>query len=142
MVCCSIRPGLNEYETSFESVTFVLEGSWATTRKKLYVWQTQFGWDGMIQTNSSFFAQLTPIEPENGQFTINVNPDEMYTITTLNTGNKATIPTPVPSQPFPSIYTDNFNNYNVSSEAQYFADQAGLALVCVPEVWLIDGRLV
>ncbi len=91
----------------------------------LYVWQTIFGWDGMTQINSSFFQQLTPIAVVNGQFTVTVNPDEMYTITTLNTGNKAAIPTPPASQPFPTEYSDNFEGYNVSSEAQYFADQAG-----------------
>ena len=123
--CFSIRPGFLEYPTKAETVTFVLQGPWASSQK-LYVWHTQFGWEGMTQTNSTFFEQLSPIVPVNGQFTLTVNPDAMYTITTLNTGNKAMISTPVPSQPFPSVYSDNFDNYNVSSEAQYFADQAGV----------------
>jgi galactosylceramidase len=79
----------------------------------------------MTQTNSTFFENLAPIAVVNGQFSITVNPDEIYTITTLSSGNKASIPTPPPSQPFPSIYSDDFEGYNVSSEARYFADQAG-----------------
>ena len=123
-IACSIRPPVNEFTVLAESMTFTLLGSFKST-SKLYVWQTIFGWDGMLQTNSSFFQQLTPINVVNGQFTLTVNPDELFTITTMSTGNKGDIPEPVPSVPFPSVYADNFEGYNVSSEAQYFADQAG-----------------
>ncbi len=88
---------------------------------------TSFGWDGMTQTNSTFFQNLPPIYPENGVFTITVNPDEMYTITTLTTGFKATIPASPEPQPFPTFYSDDFENYTISSEARYFTDQTGLA---------------
>ena len=111
-------------------MTFTLGGQWQSV-SSLFVWYTAFGWDGMIQTNSTFFEQLTPIVVTNGQFTITVNPDEMYTITTLSTGTKATIPTPPASQPFPTEYSDNFESYNVSSEAQYFADQAGMLFLYI-----------
>jgi galactosylceramidase len=106
-------------------VTFSLLDQWHNTTT-LYVWRTVFGWDGMTQTNSTFFESLGPISVANGQFSLTVNPDEMYTITTLSTGAKADIPTPPPSQPFPTVYADDFESYNISSEAQYFADQAGM----------------
>ena len=106
-------------------MTFNLLGQWKQTTT-LYVWKTVFGWNGMEQTNSTYFEQLAPIVVSNGQFTLTVNPDELYTITTLSTGNKADIPTPPASVPFPTTYSDDFESYNVSSEAQYFADQAGL----------------
>ena len=125
MVSFSIRPGLNEFEVESETITFTLGGNWKSVTS-LYVWQTVFGWDGMVQTNSTFFANIAPIAVTNGQFTITINPDEMYTITTLNSGNKANIPTPPPSQPFPSVYLDDFEGYNVSSEAKYFSDQSGM----------------
>ena len=107
-----------------ETVTFTLGGNWKSVTS-LYVWHTVFGWDGMIQTNSTFFENLTPVTVSNGQFSVTVNPDEIYTFTTLSTGNKASIPTPPPSQPFPTSYSDDFEGYNISSEARYFADQAG-----------------
>lgn len=125
LVYLSIRPALNEYEVATEQVTFVLEGQWSQITT-LYVWQTIFGWNGMEQTNSSFFVQLPSINVTGGQFTLTVSPDEMYTITTLGTGNRAEIPTSPASQPFPSVYSDDFESYNISSEAQYFADQAGM----------------
>ena len=59
-----------------ETVTFTLEAQWASTTS-LYVWRSQFGWDGMQQTNSTFFEQLEPVTVVNGQFTLVVNPDEM-----------------------------------------------------------------
>lgn len=115
-----------EYDVSSETVTFKLLGAWQQTTS-LYVWKTVFGWDGMVQTNSTFFEQLESIAVSNGEFTLTVNPDELYTITTLNTGYKAPMPTTPASAPFPREYADNFESYNVSSEAQYFADQAGLS---------------
>eukprot|EP00042_Codosiga_hollandica_P038562 m.314848 g.314848 ORF g.314848 m.314848 type:complete len:940 (+) comp55423_c0_seq3:52-2871(+) len=119
-----IRPALNEFTTLPETITFTLEGAWADV-SSLNVWYTRFGWDGMVQTNSTFFQNLAPISVSNGQFTLTVNPDELYSITTLTTVNHAPITPPPASQPFPSYYTDNFDNYEPESEAQYFADQAG-----------------
>eukprot|EP00042_Codosiga_hollandica_P057702 m.858006 g.858006 ORF g.858006 m.858006 type:complete len:846 (-) comp59651_c0_seq6:65-2602(-) len=119
-----IRPSIEEFDTESESVTFQLGGSWAGLTS-LNVWYTRFGWDGMTQTNSTFFQQLAPVAVVDGAFTLVVNLDELITITTLSTASKAVIPTPPPSQPFPTYYTDNFDNYPLQSEAQYFADQAG-----------------
>ena len=124
LMCCSIRPPLDEFKTLSETVTFYLVGPWAET-PQLFVWRSVFGWDGMTQTNSTFFEQLAPIVPSNGLLTLTVNPDELYTITTLSTGYKAPMPAPAPSQSFPASYEDSFNHYPVNSEAQYFADQAG-----------------
>ena len=115
---------MHHYTVEAEIMTFSLLDQWQNTTT-LYVWRTVFGWDGMTQTNSTFFESLGPISVANGQFSVTVNPDEMYTITTLSTGAKADIPTPPPSQPFPTVYADDFESYNISSEAQYFADQAG-----------------
>jgi hypothetical protein len=38
---------------------------------------------------------------------------------------RGTIPTSGPSKSFPVPYTDDFEGYPLSSEAAYFADQAG-----------------
>jgi hypothetical protein len=52
----------------------------------------------------------------------------MYSITTLSNVAKASIPPSPSSQPFPNMYVDDFESYNVSTEAKYFADQTGLQL--------------
>ena len=128
---CSIRPPLNEYGTASENATFTLDGDWEGASLVLYIWRTVFLWDGMTQLNSTYFEQLTPLQVIGGSFNLTVNPDELYTITTLPSGNKASIPVPPASRPFPSVYSDDFEGYNVSSEAQYFADQAGLSKINV-----------
>ncbi len=107
-------------------MTVVLAGAWASTQQ-LNVWYTKFAWDdNMNQLNSTFFTKLAPVDVVNGQFTITIYPDELYTITTLANGNKPNIAQPPAATPFRTPYTDDFNNYAVSSEAQYFADQAGM----------------
>jgi galactosylceramidase len=120
----SIRPPTDKFTVEPEIVTFTLDKPWSEL-SQLYVWRTQFAWDGMTQLNSTFFEQLAPINIIDGSFTLSVNPDELYTLTTLSTGNRATIPPPPPNTPFPQHYSDNFDQYQVNSEAQYFADQAG-----------------
>jgi galactosylceramidase len=129
LIACSIRPPVEKYLVQAETMTFTLQEQWQDTTT-LYVWRTAFGWDGMTQTNSTFFESLGPVSVVNGQFSLTVNPDELYTVTTLSTGNKASIPEPPPSQPFPTFYEDDFESYNISSEASYFADQAGMCAPC------------
>lgn len=53
--------------------------------------------------------------------------DELFTLTTLTTGSKGSYPPPPKSQPFPPTYTDDFNvEYPFFSEAPNFADQTGV----------------
>lgn len=115
---------VDSYSVTSETMTFVLQGAWANV-SSLAVWHTAFIWDNIVQANASYFQQLAPIDVVNGQFTITVNPDEMYSITTLSTVAKASIPPSPSSQPFPNMYVDDFESYNVSTEARYFADQTG-----------------
>uniref|UniRef100_A0A7M4EEP3 Galactocerebrosidase n=1 Tax=Crocodylus porosus TaxID=8502 RepID=A0A7M4EEP3_CROPO len=62
-----------------------------------------------------------------GTFTLNLDVDEVYTLTTLKTGQKHMYREPPPSQPFPSNYKDDFNIRNPAfSEAPNFADQTGV----------------
>uniref|UniRef100_A0A8C0FGB5 Galactocerebrosidase n=1 Tax=Bubo bubo TaxID=30461 RepID=A0A8C0FGB5_BUBBB len=62
-----------------------------------------------------------------GSFSLDLNMNEVYTLTTLKTGQKCGYPEPPPPQPFPSNYKDDFNIRNPPfSEAPNFADQTGV----------------
>uniref|UniRef100_A0A8D0A6Q4 Galactocerebrosidase n=1 Tax=Sander lucioperca TaxID=283035 RepID=A0A8D0A6Q4_SANLU len=62
-----------------------------------------------------------------GSLTLNLAEDEVYTLTTIPTGQKGSYPDSPPSARFPKVYKDNFNVPNPSfSEAPNFADQTGV----------------
>ena len=53
---------------------------------------------------------------DDGSVKLTVNPEEMYTITTLKTGNKGVAPTPSPpASPFPLPFTQDFDKESVSA---------------------------
>ncbi|KAJ7404701.1 Galactocerebrosidase [Willisornis vidua] len=102
---------------------------------------TQPGWsylkvDGHLEGGGSFVAltdglgNLTIIIETmvwRGRFSIDLDVDEVYTLTTLKTGQKCVYEEPPPPQPFPSNYKDDFNIRNPPfSEAPNFADQTGV----------------
>lgn len=45
----------------------------------------------------------------NGSFTLELQEDELFTLTTLTSGSKGSYPLPPKSQPFPRIYKEDFN---------------------------------
>uniref|UniRef100_A0A8C2PQY3 Galactocerebrosidase n=1 Tax=Cyprinus carpio TaxID=7962 RepID=A0A8C2PQY3_CYPCA len=77
--------------------------------------------------NDTLFQRSSPIKVYNGSFTLKLDVDEVYTITTVNTGQKGAYPEPPKSQPFPKNYSDDFTIDNPPfSEAPFFADQTGV----------------
>ncbi|XP_066550276.1 galactocerebrosidase isoform X2 [Amia ocellicauda] len=118
-----IRPPLPAFNVSAQNATFNLKGSFSSL-EMLQVWYSRFD----FKTNKSkFFQKLEPIKLSRGSFTLNLNVDEVYTLTTLKTGNKGTYPKPPDSAPFPKQYKDNFNVRNPAfTEAPDFADQTGV----------------
>ncbi|XP_068802833.1 galactocerebrosidase isoform X1 [Struthio camelus] len=118
-----IRPPLPHFSVSPQRATFYLEGSFAMV-KTLQVWHSRLGFES---ARSTFFQQLHPMKVWRGSFSLDLNVDEVYTLTTLETGQKYTSPDPPPSQPFPFNYKDDFNIRNPPfSEAPNFADQTGV----------------
>ncbi|RMB98842.1 hypothetical protein DUI87_25061 [Hirundo rustica rustica] len=90
----------------------------------LQVWHSRLDFES---GNSSLFQQLHPVNVWKGRFSLDLNVDEVYTLTTLKTGRKCGFPEPPPPQPFPSNYKDDFNIRNPPfSEAPNFADQTGV----------------
>ncbi|XP_029900857.1 galactocerebrosidase isoform X1 [Myripristis murdjan] len=118
-----IRPPLPPYNLTSQNATFQLKGSFASI-KELQVWRSRFDFK---TKKPSFFEKLAPLKPSEGWFTLSLGEDEVYTLTTITTGQKGCYPEPPPPAPFPHLYKDDFNIANpFFSEAPYFADQTGV----------------
>ncbi|XP_070403259.1 galactocerebrosidase isoform X2 [Nothobranchius furzeri] len=118
-----IRPPLPAYNLTSQNATFQLKGSFASI-VELQVWRSQFQFK---TKSSSFFQQLSPLKLVNGSFTLHLAEDEVYTLSTIRTGQKGSYPAPPPSARFPKAYKDDFNVRNPPfSEAPNFADQTGV----------------
>jgi len=118
-----IRPSLPAYNTSDETATFILSGSFASI-KTLHVWYTHHNFTDV--DSSVFFEKQADIQVSNGQFSFHITTDSLYTLTTT-TGQQKGIYSNIPLEtPFSTDYSDNFESYPVDSEASYFADQAGV----------------
>ncbi|XP_037342516.2 galactocerebrosidase isoform X2 [Pungitius pungitius] len=118
-----IRPPLPPFNVTSQNATFQLEGSFASI-KELQVWRSQFNFKTQ---KSSFFEKLPPQKLLNGLFTIKLAEDEVYTFTTITTGQKGSYPASPPSARFPKVYKDDFNVRTPPfSEAPDFADQTGV----------------
>uniref|UniRef100_A0A2K6GCC2 Galactocerebrosidase n=1 Tax=Propithecus coquereli TaxID=379532 RepID=A0A2K6GCC2_PROCO len=119
-----IRPFLPYFNVSRQFATFVLKGSFSEIQE-LQVWYTKLG----KPSERSLFKQLDSLWllDSEGSFTLELQEDELFTLTTLTTGRKGSYPLPPKSQPFPSTYQDDFNvDYPYFSEAPNFADQTGV----------------
>ncbi|KAM6918059.1 galactocerebrosidase-like [Lycodopsis pacificus] len=119
-----IRPPLPPFNVTSQNATFHLQGSFASI-KELQVWRSQFNFK---TKKSSFFETLMLRIPLfDGSFTLELAEDEVYTLTTMTTGQKGSYPDSPPSARFPKVYKDHFNVRNPPfSEAPDFAEQTGV----------------
>jgi len=117
-----IRPDLPPYKVVAQQATFVLGGNFSKLAA-VSVWMTQLKFDG---TEPSVFVKQASITPIAGSFTITLDPDQIYTITSMTTGAKGSYGVPPPSRPFPLPYKDDFEGYPLNSEAYNFAPQGGV----------------
>uniref|UniRef100_UPI0037E87482 galactocerebrosidase isoform X2 n=1 Tax=Semicossyphus pulcher TaxID=241346 RepID=UPI0037E87482 len=118
-----IRPPLLPYNLTSQNATFQLKGSFASI-KELQLWRSQFNFK---TKKPSFFEKMAPLKLVDGSFSLHLAEDEVYTITTLTSGQKGSYPDPPPSARFPKVYKDDFNVRNPEfSEAPDFADQTGV----------------
>ncbi|KAB0342867.1 hypothetical protein FD754_019793 [Muntiacus muntjak] len=119
-----IRPLLPYFNVSHQFATFDLKGSFSEI-PELQVWYTKLG----KPPERFLFKQLDSLWllDSGGSFTLELQEDELFTLTTLTSGHKGSFPSPPKSQRFPSVYEDNFNiDYPFFSEAPNFADQTGV----------------
>ena len=70
------------------------------------------------------FVQLPDITPVNGSFSIDLEGNSIYTLTTTTGQRKGSYRIPEES-PFPFPYKDDFENYAPGKMVQYFSDQEG-----------------
>ncbi|GAA6069452.1 galactocerebrosidase, partial [Tachysurus ichikawai] len=118
-----VRPPLPHYDVTHQKATFSLKGSFTSVRE-LQVWHSKFDFKTQKPV---FFQNLKPINVSNGTFSLDLEVDEVYTLTTVTTGSKGSYPEPPSSAPFPKIYSDDFDVSNpYFSEAPFFADQTGV----------------
>ncbi|KAM5176916.1 galactocerebrosidase isoform 1-T1 [Callospermophilus lateralis] len=119
-----IRPFLPYYNVSHQLATFSLKGSFSDI-PELQVWYTKLA----KPLERTLFKQLDSLWllDSGGRFTLDLQEDELFTLTTLTTGRKGSHPLPPKSQSFPLSYKDDFNvDYPFFSEPPNFADQTGV----------------
>jgi len=96
-----------------QEVSFQTTGGLSTGA--VHVWRTNA---------NSMFVQLSDITPQNGTFTITLEPDSIYSLTTSTGQGKGTA-TPPPASPFPFPYAENFDGTDLGKSPKYLADQNG-----------------
>uniref|UniRef100_A0A8C1GYV8 Galactosylceramidase a n=1 Tax=Cyprinus carpio carpio TaxID=630221 RepID=A0A8C1GYV8_CYPCA len=118
-----IRPPLPHFDVSPQNATFQLIGYFAHLTD-LQVWYSKLDFETKKDT---LFQRSSPVNVYNGSFTLKLDVDEVYTITTVKTGQRGSYPEPPKSRRFPKNYSDDFTVDNPPfSEAPYFADQTGV----------------
>ncbi|KAJ0063075.1 hypothetical protein NL108_011629, partial [Boleophthalmus pectinirostris] len=119
-----IRPPLLPFNVTAQNATFHLKGSFASI-KELQVWRSQFNFKSK---KPIFFEKLSPLKVRLWmERSLELQEDEVYTLTTITTGVKGSHPDPPPSAPFPKVYKDDFDSKDPPfSEAPNFADQTGV----------------
>jgi galactosylceramidase len=69
---------------------------------------------------STQFEKLSDITPVNGSFTMTVEPNSIYTITTTTGQQKGAHPAPPVAQPFPFPYHENYDHYKKTGVLPYY----------------------
>jgi galactosylceramidase len=114
-------PSSNDYSVVVETIdagepqeaSFQITGGLSTGT--IHLWQTKA---------SKSFEKLSDTTPENGSFTIILEPDSIYSLTTT-TGQARGSATVLPASPFPFPYTENFDGLAMGKSPKYFSDQSG-----------------
>ncbi|MCU1682559.1 MAG: hypothetical protein JWQ81_3298 [Amycolatopsis sp.] len=101
--------------TAAQPATFTVGGGLSTGT--VHVWSTSLG-------GGTDLARNADITPANGQFSLTLQPNTVYTVTTTTGQGKGTAVSP-PSAPLALPYSDGFDSYQPGSEAKYLSDMQG-----------------
>lgn len=101
--------------TTGEAVTLNAEITGGLDAKIVHVWKS---------TASDQFVQQPSITPANGKFTLALDANAIYTLSTT-TGQKKGVHAAPPAKPFPFPYADDFESSAEGSLPRFFSDQKG-----------------
>jgi galactosylceramidase len=107
------------YNTTYQTATFQLDSSFAHVTQLFVFFSNLSTYDA-----DQVFIYNGTITLNSGAFTLDLPVKVLYTLSTIN-GTKSSFAAQPPSTPFPLPYEDTFDQYQVSKEAAYFADQTG-----------------
>ena len=71
------------------------------------------------------FVQAKDIKPANGSFTVILDPDSVYSLTTTGGQRKGSFPVPPQEAALPLPYTDDYQGYPLGTQARYHFDYEG-----------------
>jgi galactosylceramidase len=97
------------------ALTFQITGNLSDS--PLHVWYS----DSTMQ-----FIEMKDLSPKMGKFTINVEPDSVYSLTTSTGQHRGTVPAPPPDTPFPFPYHEDFESYDVGQSPRYVNQRNGV----------------
>ena len=121
------RPPLPDFDTKNETITFTFKNG-KVPSKPLHIWHSNFEEESSILFENEGIMTVN----SDGSFTVDVSVGDMWTISTIATATKGTFPTTatttmdaMDSPKFPLPYVENFEQYEDSQGAKYWADQIG-----------------
>jgi Glycosyl hydrolase family 59/Galactocerebrosidase, C-terminal lectin domain/Glycosyl hydrolase family 59 central domain len=121
----------NDYSVILETIdarepqeaTFQIAGGLSSAA--MHVWHT---------SASKSFEKLGDLKMRDGSFTMTLEPNSIYSLTTTTGQAKGTAASPAASA-FPFPYAENFESIAIGQSPKYFSDQSGAF-----EVWACIGR--
>jgi hypothetical protein len=104
--------------TAAQTVTVTVSGGLKTGT--VHVWSTDLG----SSNSADYFVKQADINPTSGSYSLTLQPNRIYTVTTTTGQAKGTATGPA-SRALGLPYSDNFEGYGLRSEAKYFSDMQG-----------------
>lgn len=119
-------PNNSDYSTIYETsganaaqtVTVTVSGGLKTGT--VHVWSTDMG----SSNPADYLIKQADVVPANGSYSLTLQPNRIYTVTTTAGGGKGTATSPAPG-PLPLPYADNFDGYADRGMARYFQTMQG-----------------
>jgi O-glycosyl hydrolase len=119
-------PNNADYSTIYETTTATaaqtvnVTVSGGLNTGAVHVWSTDLG----SGSASDYFVRQADVTPSGGTYTLTLQPNRIYSVTTTTGQGKGTAAGPAPGA-LPLPYADDFESYAPRSEARYFADMQG-----------------
>ncbi|WUH88872.1 ricin-type beta-trefoil lectin domain protein [Streptomyces sp. NBC_00433] len=86
----------------------------------VHVWSTDLG----SSSSSNWFVKQSDVTPTGGSYSLTLQPNRIYSVTTTTGQGKGTEAGPA-SAPLALPYTDTYDSYASRAEAKYFSDMQG-----------------